>query len=101
MSAPRMSTSGRKVVREILRPNLDTLVDRLCCSPSPNKDSISYLNSNLSNPYRCDFVFAVTQGGINATMMDYLSNSPFPEVTCVWVMSEELPPRVLAQEIVM
>ena len=53
---------------------------------------MSYLNSNLSNPYRCDFVFAVTQGGIDATMMDYLSNSPFPAVTCVWVMSEGSPP---------
>ncbi|MBV9035542.1 MAG: hypothetical protein JO182_13720 [Acidobacteriaceae bacterium] len=49
---------------------------------------MSYLNSNLTNPYRCDFVFAVTQGAINAAMMNYLSDSPFPEISCVWVMSE-------------
>jgi hypothetical protein len=60
---------------------------------------MSYLNSDLNNPYRCDFVFAVTQGAINETMLGYLGkkDSPFPVVTCVWVMSEG--PKPIPQQI--
>ena len=52
---------------------------------------MTYTQSDLSNPYHGDFVFAVTQGNINAAMLNYLSNLPLPEVICVWVMSESQP----------
>jgi hypothetical protein len=62
---------------------------RRAMSPSQLRieNEMAYTDSDLNNPYHGDFVFAVTQGSINAVMMDYISTPPFPEVTCVWVMS--------------
>ena len=54
---------------------------------------MGYSQSELNNPYRADFVFAVTQGAVNMTMMDYLGRLPYPEVTCVWVMSTGSDPQ--------